>query len=1127
GSQAWYGAISSGTSTARTLIEYNIVKWKDTQGNYISYYYSQNHNVSAITSIEWGGNEDLGKPHFNRISFGYIRRTLNETLYLKGIQLIQEKLLKEILVKTNTENTEVQFKKYVINYEDSTVFDNGFTKKIDYHFLKSVIEYNSKNEASNPITFNYTDLVTTIEEKPFSDFDDIITTGDYNGDGYIDFIVKQSTQGNKPEGYYIYFDAINDSSPSFVYLGAISKFQLGSFLTFNIKNANNHLEHKQGLVHATSSYINDYTTGNITLTYYSIKSDSSILNTYDDPLIVEYTKTIPATAFQFKDSYYPPYSTPGNYGISNFSQLITTKESDINSDGLSELILTIKDAKCFRSQNPPHNWSCNDLGYRYIIIDDDAIKDDTAYFLNNPTSKDILSKTTIMDFDNDGTQDILFLEKKNTTTNVNFHTKQGGTGEVAQQTVSTPLNSIYQYSLKRVHKGFYYLNLKNTYTIKGLTDHVMFGDLNGDGNIEILVPLHKNNQSSLYYSGWAIYLNTGSSLSEFCQGFSPFYKNENPSNTYQDYSYPGMVDIDNDGKSDFFDFYAGYNNQKNGFSNLILNKYSEFQYNPNDSKFKWSYKISKVFTNLKGGNSMYPLYGNFRVNNNNSKILFISKSLLNRNDRKIISYHHYDLAQGKKPILITQGSLKTEIEYREADPKVNPHLYRPVKKELYPFVELDKLSQSYVVSQLRQTIPVNGINTIRKQDFRYRGLVTHLHGKGMIGFRQTARSSWYADGFENTKIWSGAEIDPLREGVPIKEWSIKTNSESAIFPTNISLSNTQLLSVKLTDYKTDYFVDGVKKSTINPSEKARAITAMVPITSTSKDFQKDIKSVDTITYNDLYLPTKTVSNINDNFATSTTTLEYYPPNLTGVGNNYHVGRPKSKTELMTAYGDSKGAKEDYVYENNLLKTKTSWNRNNSGWIRETYTYDGFGNIIQKQLTNSIDSQSQTSKAEYEGKGRFVIKKNEISGSLNLETKITYNDWGQALTQTDAFGNTITNTYDAWGKTLTTKHNLSGTTAFLYEKLNNGDAKITENTPNGDTNITYTNKLGQTYKTTTKGFASGTYISKTIWYDALGRKIREYEPYDENGMDKGYNSITYDDFSRPVKAVSFTGKIIEN
>ena len=95
GSQAWYGAIETGASFARTPLEYNIVKWKDVQGNHITYEYLQdtNSNVARISAIKWGGNETLGKPHFNEIEFIYnvtTTRLLTEQSYVGGISFIQD-----------------------------------------------------------------------------------------------------------------------------------------------------------------------------------------------------------------------------------------------------------------------------------------------------------------------------------------------------------------------------------------------------------------------------------------------------------------------------------------------------------------------------------------------------------------------------------------------------------------------------------------------------------------------------------------------------------------------------------------------------------------------------------------------------------------------------------------------------------------------------------------------------------------------------------------------------------------------------------------------------------------------------------------------------------------------------
>ena len=267
--------------------------------------------------------------------------------------------------------------------------------------------------------------------------------------------------------------------------------------------------------------------------------------------------------------------------------------------------------------------------------------------------------------------------------------------------------------------------------------------------------------------------------------------------------------------------------------------------------------------------------------------------------------------------------------------------------------------------------------------------------------------------------------------------------------------------------------------------------------------------------------------------------------------------------MVRAYGDSKGAKEEYEYENNQLKTLKTYNRDNSGYLQETYQYDGFGNIIEKKISNSIDGNTQTAKSKYDAQGRFVIEKID---NLGLKTTISYNDWGQVLTQKDPLGNTLTNSYDSWGKLLSVSTNLGGTKTITYEKLNNHDVKTTEYSPDGGVSISFTNKIGQTYKSTAKVFLSkltvsddkpdvyfpdtpgfgnypittmgkpnsetkyditpNTYASKEVHYDALGRKIKESEAYLDDASASQWNTIEYDEYSRPIKATAFTGKIVE-
>lgn len=1123
GSQAWYGATADGSYvSARTPVEYNIVKWKDAQGNYISYSYTQANNVAVISNIQWGGNETLGKGHFNDIQLNYTGRNLNEESYVNGISFVQKRILTSIVVNANGN----QFKKYVVQYDDAIKVDNDPAKIVNYQFVKNIKEFNANDEEANPITFSTKPLTTSFQEKPFINFESVYLSGDYDGDGLVDFILKEVAQAGKPEGYYLYFDKLNNSSPKFLYLGPSTTFP--NLTNFTIKPTDNIIKPRQGLVTVKNIFdsSNPQSNGGLEIKCFSINLDTSLLNTLNNPLILEKSNLIEPSTYQATGLYNFP---PANYGYYIESTALTPKELDINFDGTPELVFTIFDKGHYKRQQPfPYEWTSVDLGYRYLIVDYDDFTNNSSVFtkINTPTTTNILESASVMDFENDNVQDIIKIEhanyNNNAKTDVSFFTKNKYSNSILQRTVNTPITVISQYFIKRNGSGSnkYMLQLKQRHSIKGLRSEIKFADLNGDGNVEILVPLEKNKTYDEHIAGWSFYLNNGKSLTEFCQGFVEYYDSNPIANGYYEKSQNGVIDMDNDGKSDILHFYTGYNTQQSGnYSNSTLSKMSEFKYDLNNTQLKWSWEMNTLFTNRRGGTSLQPIFGDFTINNNVFKVIFLSQSLTNANDKKLFSYQHYNLGNSKSINTITQGGIYTEIDYKELDPTVNPVLYTPLKKEQYPFMELDRISQYFAVSQLRQVMPDN---TMRKQDFRYRGFITHLQGRGMVGFRKTARSSWYTDNLINTKIWNGAEIDPIKQGVPIKEWSIKTIDDNQIFPLDISENNTQLLYFKSTEYRFDKLYNN-------------KVSATVPIKSITKDFLKDVRIESSIIYDvdvpgstKFYLPVKTISNVNNGFSVSTTSLEY-THQQNGIAENYYVGRPESKSEKQEVYLDTKTSKEEYKYINNLLESLKTFNQDNSGGFIEKYTYDGWGNILEKKITKFTTSVSlikpiyKIDFAQYDSKGRFVIKKTD---NLGLIANFTYNNWGQIETQTDPLGNILTNTYDFWGKLLTKKTNIGGTTTYTYEKSSNKDAIITEYSPDGSVIISYTNKLGQNYKTKAKKFGQGEYFSVKTNYDFLGRKIATSEPY--SGQDASrWNTIEYDDYSRPKKATSFTGKIVES
>ncbi|CAD7802826.1 hypothetical protein CHRY9390_00984 [Chryseobacterium aquaeductus] len=1032
GSQAWYGGyrngFRNGGNTIPTPSEYNIVKWKDAHGNYISYNYEatgysgslRDPGTLRISSIGWGGNETLNKPHFNSIDFTYVDRDLKEQTHIQGLRFYQDKILSEINVRSNGS----QFRKYVIDY-----IKNG----TNYQFVNQITEYNGSNEPANPVVFSYPNRTGTVVAGAnfgSESLDNVKLTGDFNGDSYIDFLMTNGT---------VKLGAFNDNF---------------STVSSNISFNNNAV-----VVPALLDEEGQVYNGNGIVQYMYDKVEGYIFR--NNSFVKVFEKTVIPTACS--------------------TCAIAFNEGDVNGDGISDLFITFT------------NGGFQD---RFIIDLKNPSIPHSSFSGDGSFSESSYTDQKYMDVDGDGKVDIINISNTNYT--------------VFEFVKTSPT----QYKKKIKFTG----NLAET---KGSDFPVLFGDFNGDGKLDFTLPL---TEGKVGKDDWRFYINKGNGFNNFRKNDFLVYKNVATTNNGYWYQFSktfySISDLNADGKSDIVQVYS-YSNLSGSSArsigvtvNSVTSNGTVDTTNGNiDFAFEniYSYPSPGTFTLVQPYTdlSIYqPITNTIRSNNNYYNVfLFRKDNLLKIKAPTSVA----ELARIKS---ISQAGVTTSVEYFELNPDINSNYYSKVKKEYYPFFSLQRADQSFAVLQLKQAN--------RKQDFRYRGMTGHFQGKGIMGFLQSARSNWYADGYENTKIWSGVEIDPQNEGVPVKEWSIRTNDETKIFPPDISENNTQLLSYKKTVYQTDKLLNGQVVTTVSDADRPKIVTATIPKNTLTKEFLTNTVITSSITYDNHYLPTNTVSIVNDGFATKTTTYEYLH-NTSGVANNYYVGRPKNKIETVQAYNDTKSSKEEYTYENNLLKTSKAWNNGNTSYLLDTYSYDGFGNITQKLSANSEDNQTVTEKSQYEPKGRFVEKS---TNNLGLETLFTTNDRGQTLTQTDPFGTVVTNNYDNWGKLLSSNSSVAGTINYTYERLsNNGGTKISQFTQDGDIKITYTNILGQNYKNSAKAFAQGTYISTEIQYDILGRKWKESEPYFEGQSAFQWNIIAYDDTTYPTKvtATTFTGK----
>lgn len=250
GAQAWYGV----TTDSQTPLEYNIVKWKDAQGNFITYNYKKNNNVAAINSVQWGGNETLGKSHFNSIVFNYIVRDLPEVTYVHGLRFLQDKILSDVVVNANGQ----QFKKYVIAYGKDA---NG----TNYQYVKNITEYNSQNQAANPIAFSYEGSSASVwDAKSFVDNENNKIVGDFDGDGTIDYLqyhdsyqvcLNRSNEGwcyewiTVPTGLTFSKSYLGNKIEENVTIGSatFTKEEFNKAVVITFKNSNDEISSRQGI----------------------------------------------------------------------------------------------------------------------------------------------------------------------------------------------------------------------------------------------------------------------------------------------------------------------------------------------------------------------------------------------------------------------------------------------------------------------------------------------------------------------------------------------------------------------------------------------------------------------------------------------------------------------------------------------------------------------------------------------------------------------------------------------------------------------------------------------------------------------------------------------------------------
>ena len=1130
GSKAYYGD----TTDSRGLMNWMISRWIDPQGNYIDYTYETENNTQRIKTISWGNNINVASGYENQITFNYKARLRTEYSFLNfnNIKVEVNKILSDVSVFTGGQ----LFRKYTLNHE--SVSGN-------YQRVKNIIESNGANENANPITFNYNDTnegfapVEKFDGVTDNDLANVKLSGDFDGNGEQDFVTNSK----------LYLNPIDNGSN---WTGI--NFDLGVKYFTAITLANKKLNQFQSIVK-----VNETVSG-IDFNTYNLSTNALGLN---------YTKSIVFDNSTYHDDSLDTYkhiygdddgmSTPP-YDCSDMTvkESNTYLEGDFNGDGISEVLIE-------RTTNEKYYFNYLDITYLPQGYTDNACSrgiayDDTEYFILNldPNASTTLGergyvklqnnsllnagKKYVIDFNGDGKSDILIVNGDKTYKVVGF-----------KQLAIAPYTEVE-------------LLAEGTFAYYKWNNQIVFGDFNGDGKTDIMMPVSDGS------SDWNLSQSTGNSFMETYYSnfelYQPYWQGAPSTNRTKNRSYRA-ADLDKDGKSDF-----------------IIQEYETYCTNPGISGCGRDGRGHFTIRRNIGGLSPQPIFeARLEITVNSNYGYSNPIDLLIGNYRNYGAYNNFVFMQGKQVwkgnfnkdlskeatlVKVTEGggTIVQDISYQKLMPGSDlgnaNDIYYSSNSEIYPFTELSRVPTMYIVDKLTAT----GNNQSKSQQFKYFGLVTHSQGLGVLGFKKVARSSWYND--QNTdKIWSIIVASPQLNGAVVREFTSKsftvsnpniegidnTNPRDLTLITAVSTSQTAIAinSITLKPGFSAAGSNGVFKTVLTQSipqsdnatiddyltrkdyyytnvDKASKVTAQRITKTSTKNIEAGTYSNTSFEYDEFENITKSTEN---NGIATTTLQNAYVNNPTATGNNYCIGKLIQKNQSVSAYGDVFTSEEKYSYDTakpNLVK-QTQNKAHNTDYVSTDYVYDGFGNVTQKTIS-APGVTNRTMTDLYDTNGRFVIKKTDNEG---YETTFEYNKLGQQLKSKNYLNVETVSVFDNWGQlatnTITGSSSIVQIQSFVYARFNGGySVTTTSNTP-GDFSRVFYDIYGRQIKTTKGGFAANTFISKSVEYDFLGRKIKESEPYLDSSPTLATpnfsksNTITYDYLSRPITQLLYTSKQI--
>lgn len=1071
GTRAWYG--NYGGMNAVDLTSYYITRYEDVNGNYITYHYNKPFNKSlCISEIRFSANTKGISP-LNKVKFFYKLAKRTENVFIKGVKHEKAELLDKIEVETNNQ----LFRRYQITHD--------FDAQLGYERVVQIQEFNGNSEPANPVVFEYnntisenqgTEVITNYNNN--LNFNDVELSGDFDGDGRLDFTTNNGLYRNLFQGNSGQSPILLPSSLSF----GDKKFRFTATTLFN-----NKLNQFQSIVKAEPL---------------SDGLKFKVFNLNGATISESYSKTV--------NLGIPTPMVGSDYTTSKFI------EGDFNGDGISELLIISTPTQ----QPPPdpldpcHFWGTCGLENLYTnfhVLDLNPNSSTTVgtqglvkignFILNDL----IFSNHFVHDFNGDGKSDILLI------------------------------SNIASSSLYKSYKIFSFEQTESYPWVipvvigSGVIDaylnekQLLFGDYNGDGKVDLMIPNGDGSNAQRNDKLWHIYYsnpkpNGGEFFTKESYEIVEYWPNSgNYFDTQTHFNNFYSLDTNGDGKSDLV---------------RIWRKYYKPPWTINDHDTQWEITtyINNIGNTIVSGTKFpldytsptnhnsdspdlpIPVVSNFKYQGLNRDIVMV------RNHYNQVTYVNFkkDVSQDilLKKAISSGGNIVDEISYEALEPDTPGtnglgtlnQFYSSADAVSYPFVELKRIPDYKLVSELKNT----SMGVQKRQNFRYHGLVVNMNGIGTIGFRKTARSAWYQSP-EAKRIWTVEENNPLWRGATQRRYT-QLVATGHLFSFVTSGNPTGIISSSVNSFVSNTDSNGVFNIYLD--------------TQTMTDFLTNVKNEILYTYTTPYLlPEKVITKNYLNQTTlqgMTTTITDFVNNPSGSGSSYYIGRPLKVVTTASAYKNTFSTEEKYTYtDNRLTKKESKGNTTNNVYLTESYEYFPNGNLKKKILSapGAVPAVSaRTTEYTYDASQRFIKTVKDIEGLTT--TYNTYHPlYGVVLSETNPYGQTTVSVYDNWGKRTKVTDYLNKNINYSYSKSGNYYT-TSQSGDDGSASVVLMDALGRVVR---KGKIniSGQWSYNDIEYDFLNRKSQESEPYFGSSPAQ-WTTYSYDDYNRLKQQVSYTG-----